>query len=276
MKLSATIRKICIYLVFLIFSFIVLYPLIVVVLDAFKSNLEIFKNPIGFPKELYFKGFQKAFVSGNYLLYFRNSLAVVSVTVLIVLSFASLASYAIGLYRFRGNNYLYFFFLVGTIIPIRLGTLNLFELMIKLNLFDTLLSVILVYSAIGIPLAMFILVPFIRQIPRELVDAAHIDGCSHWQLFLKIVLPLIRPALATVAILTFIQSWNEFYFSLIFLHARNLFTVPLGVSALFGQYQQDMNTAFSVLTIAIVPTILFYSVMSRNFVEGLTAGAVKG
>jgi raffinose/stachyose/melibiose transport system permease protein len=265
-----------IYFLFACQSLIVLLPIYVMVSASFKSNLEMIKNPMGFPSEPFVEGYIKAFKSGEYLLFFRNSLIVAFLTIALVLFFTTMAAYAIGRYRFKGSGALYFFFLAGLIIPLRLGTLNLFELVRSLKIYDNLLSLILIYSAKSVPLAMYILVPFVQQIPTELIDAARVDGCFTWGLYSKIVIPLIRPAMATVALLTFLSTWNDFYYPLIFLSSSTLYTLPLGVAKLFGQYSQDLNTAFSVLTVAIIPTTIIYLLLSRNFIEGLMKGAVKG
>lgn len=265
-----------IYLLFGFQSLVVLLPIYVMVTASFKSNLEMIQNPIGLPREPFLGGYIKAFKTGEYLLYFRNSLFVAFITILLVLFFTTLAAFAIGRYRFKGSGALYFFFLAGLIIPLRLGTLNLFEVIRSLNLYDDLLALMLIYSAKSVPLAMYILVPFVQQIPTELIDAARVDGCYTWGLYTKVVVPLIRPAMATVALLTFLTTWNDFYYPLIFLSSSKLYTLPLGVAKLFGQYSQDLNTAFSVLTVAIIPTTIIYLLLSRNFIEGLMSGAVKG
>ncbi len=269
-------RNALIYIVFLFQSFVVIYPIFIMIISSFKSNLEIYKNPNGPPQNIYLQGYVKAFVRGTFLIYFRNSIFVTLCTIVIVLLVASLAAYALGRYKFRGNSTLYFFFLAGIIIPIRLGVLNLFEVVRALGLYNNLLALILIYSAMGVPMAMFILVPLIRQIPQDLVDAAEMDGCSGWGLFQHIVIPLIRPSLGTVAILTFLPAWNDFFFPLVFIKTNEMMTLPLGVATLFGQFSQDLNTAFSVLTIASLPPILFYLLASRQFIKGIMAGSLKG
>lgn len=264
--------------VYFLFGFqclVVLLPIYVMVSASLKSNLEMIQNPMGLPREPFVEGYIKAFKSGEYLLFFRNSLIVALFTIALVLFFTTMAAFAIGRYKFKGSSALYFFFLAGLIIPLRLGTLNQFEIIRSLHLYDNLISLMLIYSAKSVPLAMYILVPFVQQIPTELIDAARVDGCHNWGLYTKVVIPLIRPAMATVALLTFLSTWNDFYYPLIFLSSTELYTLPLGVAKLFGQFSQDLNTAFSVLTVAIIPTTTIYLLLSRNFIEGLMSGAVK-
>jgi raffinose/stachyose/melibiose transport system permease protein len=162
-------------------------------------------------------------------------------------------------------------------VPIRLGTINIFQTIIALNLNGSLLSLIPVYIAMGLPIAVFVLTAFIRSIPSELVEAARVDGASKWRTYLSLIMPLIRPALATVAIFNLIPIWNDLWFPLIFLRGSEEYrTVTLGVSLLFGQYQTNWTNILSTLSLSAVPLLVLYLLMSKQFIKGLTAGAVKG
>lgn len=161
-------------------------------------------------------------------------------------------------------------------IPIRLGTINILQIMIKIHLFDNILSLVIVYTAMGIPIGVLILTGFIREVPEELSNAARIDGCSEPQIFYKIIVPLIRPALAAVAIINFMPIFNDFWFPLILIRSDNMKTVPLATALLFGQYETQYGLVFAVLTLASVPAIAFYLILSRQFIKGLSAGALKG
>jgi len=161
-------------------------------------------------------------------------------------------------------------------IPIRLGTLDLVRLIKALGLQDTLWSLIPVYVAMGLPIATFVLTAFIKSLPGEMFEAAKIDGASEWRIYTQIVLPLMRPALATVAIFNMIKIWNDFWFPLVFIRAEQSRTVALGVSLLFGQYRTDWTRALSTLSLAAIPMLVLYILLSREFIKGLTAGAVKG
>jgi raffinose/stachyose/melibiose transport system permease protein len=171
---------------------------------------------------------------------------------------------------------LYIFFIAGIMIPIRLGTIDLVRLITALNLQNRLESLIPVYVAMGLPIATFVLTAFIRSLPSEMFDAAKVDGASEWRIYTSIVLPLLRPALATVAIFNMIKIWNDFWFPLVFIRAQQSRTIALGVSLLFGQYRTDWNKALSVLSLAVIPILLLYVLLSREFIKGLTAGATKG
>jgi raffinose/stachyose/melibiose transport system permease protein len=145
-----------------------------------------------------------------------------------------------------------------------------------LGLVDTVFSLIPVYIAMGLPMAVFVLTSFMRGIPHELIDAAHVDGASEWRIYASIMLPLVRPALATVIIFNLIPIWNDLWFPLIFIRAEEQRTVILGVSLLFGQYQSNWTRILSALTLSALPILVLYLLMSKQFIKGLTAGAVKG
>ena len=161
-------------------------------------------------------------------------------------------------------------------IPIRLGTINLFQIVRELGLQDQLVGLIPIYIAMGMPIATFVLTSFIRSIPIELIEAARIDGASELRVYRSVILPLIRPALATVAIFNFIPIWNDLWFPLVLINDQEMRTVMLGVTRLFGQYQTDWTRALAALALAAVPVLVAYLLMSSQFIKGLTAGALKG
>jgi len=171
---------------------------------------------------------------------------------------------------------LFIFFLAGIMIPIRLGILPLYLLMRDLGLIDTPFALILTYAASGMPMAVFLLSVFFRNLPRELEDAARIDGCTEWQTFYRVMLPLVRPGLATVIIINVVPWWNDFFFPLLFLTSNTWKTIPLGMQIFFGQHLIDWSLVFSGMVLASLPLLIVYLIMSRQFIEGLTAGAVKG
>ena len=171
---------------------------------------------------------------------------------------------------------IYFFFMIGMMLPIKIATIRLMELMKALGLFNQLWSIILIYIAMGLPIAVFILTEFIRGLPADLYEAAYIDSARRGKIYYSIVLPLIKPALATVAIYNLVPIWNDLWFPLIFITQEEKKTVLLAVTRLQGQYTTDWPKVFALLTLSALPVILLYLTMSRQFVAGLTAGAVKG
>jgi raffinose/stachyose/melibiose transport system permease protein len=188
----------------------------------------------------------------------------------------SLASYALAKYKFPARIFLYVYFVAGLIIPIRLGTIGIMKTMINLGFFDTPWSLVIVFLAMGIPLGVFILYDFIRMIPEELSNSARIDGCSEHAIFRRIIVPLTKPALATVAIVNFIPVWNDFWFPLVLIRSNEAKTVPLATALLFGQFETNFGMVFAVLTMASLPVMIFYLFLSKYFIKGLTKGALKG
>jgi raffinose/stachyose/melibiose transport system permease protein len=255
---------------------IVLFPIWTLIVNSFKPQKEIFRDPFGLPKDFTFAGYEAAWKTGRFDLYFTNTIIVTVISLTLILLVGSMAAYALAKWKSPVTNVLYIFFIAGLMIPIRLGTIDLVRLIKALNLQDTIWSLIPVYIAMGMPIATFVLTAFIKELPREMFDAAKVDGASEWQIYGTIVLPLMRPALATVAIFNMIKIWNDFWFPLVFIRVEEARTVALGVSLLFGQYRTDWTRALAVLSLAAVPLLILYIVLAREFIKGLTAGAVKG
>src|SRR5438309_5573706 len=192
----------------------------------------------------------------------------------LILLLGAMAGFALAEYRFKGNAWVGLYLALGIMIPIRLGTVSILRIMSDLRLVNTLFALILVYAAQGLPLAVFILQQFMRQVPRDLKDAARIDGMSEYRIF-WLVLPLVRPAVATVAVFTMIPVWNDLWFPLILAPSEESRTVTLGVQQFIGQYVTDWNSVLAALSLAVVPMLVMYGIFSRQLIRGLTAGAVK-
>lgn len=264
------------YVVLTIWSVIVLFPIWTLLINSFKPQKQIFKDPFGLPDTFTLDGYREAWNTGRFDLYFINTIIVTVIALGLILFIGSMAAYALAKWKSPVASFLYVFFIAGLMIPIRLGTLDLVRLIKALNLQDTYWSLIPVYVAMGMPIATFVLTAFIKELPGEMFEAAKIDGASEWQVYSRIVLPLMRPAMATVAIFNMIKIWNDFWFPLVFIRAEESRTVALGVSLLFGQYRTDWTRALAVLSLAAVPMLILYVLLAREFIKGLTAGAVKG
>ncbi|MCB0046156.1 MAG: carbohydrate ABC transporter permease [Caldilineaceae bacterium] len=264
------------YAVLTAWSLVVLFPVWTMLVNSLKPRKEIFRNPFNFPPEITWEGYQSVWANGHFELYFRNSLFVTVLSLLTILLLGSMAAYALANWESPAAGFVYIFFLAGLMIPIRLGTINILQIVIALGLSDTIYSLFPVYIAMGLPITVFILTTFIRSIPREIGDAARVDGANEWRIYSRIVLPLIRPALATSAIFNLIPIWNDLWFPLIFIRADQHRTVMLGASLLFGQYQTDWTSILAVLTLSSLPILILYLLMSKQFIQGLTGGAVKG
>lgn len=255
---------------------VVLFPIWTMVINSVKPRLDIFKNPFGLPTTITFEGYTNAWSAGRFDIYFRNSLFITLLSLVLVLFLGSLAAYALASWNSRWSRLAYLFFIAGLMIPIRLGTINLFQIIQRLGLTDNVLSLLPVYVAMSLPIATFVLTEFIRGVPGELRDAAYVDGASEWRIYSSIILPLVRPALATVAIFNLIPIWNDLWFPLIFIRAESQRTVMLGVTLLFGQYQTNWTNILAVLTLSALPLLVLYLLFANQFIKGLTAGAVKG
>ena len=264
------------YITLSIQAIITLYPILLMLLTSFKTNKDIFTNPYGLPTIWAFKNYFSIILKSNYFIYFRNSIFVTIVSILLILILSLLPSYILAKYKFFGNNFIYLYFLAGIMIPIRLGTLNIVQTMNRLSLNDSLFSLILIYTAMGIPFGILILTNFIKDIPEELSNAARIDGCNEYGIFRRIIIPNIRPAITAAAIINLLPIWNDFWFPLILVNSDNLKTIPLATANLFGQFQTDFGLVFAALSLASFPMIIFYLIISKQFIRGIEAGALKG
>lgn len=264
------------HVVLIFWTFLVLFPLWTMVVNSFKFKFDIYTDPFGLPKKWNFESYVSVITDGDFFLYFRNSLFVTLGSIFLVLLFGAMASYALVNWKHKASRFLYLFFIAGMMLPIKIGSIRLLQLIKGLGLLNTLWGLFPVYTAMGLPIAVFVLTEFIRQIPAELTEAAVIDGATRNKVFTIIILPLLRPALATVAIYNLIPFWNDLWFPLIFINQDAHKTLLLGVTRLFGQYMTDWSRILAVLTLSAIPVLVIYLTMSKNFIRGLTAGAVKG
>jgi raffinose/stachyose/melibiose transport system permease protein len=265
-----------IHAVLVIYTIIALFPAVLVVMNSMKERLAIFGSPYTPPTPETFDlvGYQTVFSSARFDLFFLNSLIVTVVSLTVILVISSMAAFALSEYNFRGNTLLGLYLSIGIMVPIRLGTVSLLQMMVGLKLANTLWALILVYVAAGIPLAVFILTQFFRTVPKELKDAARVDGASEYRVFL-LALPLVRPALGTVAIFNMIPIWNDLWFPLILAPAERTKTIILGAQVFLGQFVNDWNAVLAALSLAVLPVVVLYVVFSRQLIRGLTQGAVK-
>ncbi|KAF1040272.1 MAG: L-arabinose transport system permease protein AraQ [Herbaspirillum frisingense] len=266
-----------VHFVLCIYAVIALFPIALILINSVKTRNAIFEGPMALPtaETLTLVGFQKVLSGTHFLLYFGNSLVVTIGSLVLIVLFGAMAGWALSEYKFPGNRFLNFFLAIGIMIPIRLGTVSILQLIVALDLINTRTALILVYTAQGLPLAVMILSEYIRQIPTELKDAARCDGVGEIAIFFQVILPLIRPAIATVAVFTMIPAWNDLWFPLILAPGEDTRTVTLGVQQFIGQYATDWNSVLAVLSMAVIPILLLYVAFSRQLIRGLTSGAVK-
>ncbi|MBO5571085.1 MAG: carbohydrate ABC transporter permease [Clostridia bacterium] len=264
------------HIIMVIWSFIAMAPVWMLLINTLKTKKEIYLNPFGLPKNWTLDNYKSIISDNNFLNYFRNSFLVVVISLAMILFLGSLAAYALAHWRTKTSGAIYFFMIVGMMLPIKIATIRLLEIMKNLGLLNTLWSLYPVYIAMGLPTAVFILTEFIHGLPSELYEAGFMDGASRFHIYYKIVIPLIRPALATVAIYNLVPIWNDLWFPLIFITTESQKTVLLAVTKLQGQYTTDWPKLLTILAMSALPVIALYLTMSQSFIKGLTAGAVKG
>jgi raffinose/stachyose/melibiose transport system permease protein len=254
-----------------------LLPILLVFMNSFKSRDAIFNDPLAWPTADTFSliGYTKVLGRSDVLHYFSNSFVVTVASLFFILLFGAMAAWALTEYRFAGNRWLRLFFAFGIMVPIRLGTVSILQLMVQFELVNTLTALVIVYVAQGLPLAVMILSEFMGQVPGELKDAARCDGVDEFRIFFQVILPLLRPAIATVAVFTMVPIWNDLWFPLILAPSEKTQTITLGIQQFVGQYATDWNAVLASLSLAIVPVVSLYALFSRQLIRGITAGAVK-
>ena len=259
------------------YTLIALLPVILVLFNSFKSRAAIFGSPLSLPTPETFDliGYTTVLKQGDFIGYFANSLIVTIASLFFVLLFGAMAAFALSEYRFRGNTMMGLYLALGIMIPIRLGTVAILQLMVASGLVNTLTSLVLVYTAQGLPLSIFILSEFMKQVSDDLKNAGRIDALSEYQIFFRLVLPLVRPAMATVAVFTMIPIWNDLWFPLILAPSEATKTVTLGAQNFIGQFTTNWNAVLSALSLAILPVLILYLIFSRQLIRGITSGAVK-
>ncbi len=269
--------RVAVHVVLLLYTALCLGPVLLVAVNSFKSRAAIFGAPLSLPGPTTFDliGYKTVLGQGVFLNYFLNSMIVTCGSLAAVLLFGAMAAFALSEYRFRGNTFLGLFLALGIMVPIRLGTVAILNMMVAAHLVNTHLGLILIYTAQGLPIAVFILSEFMQGVSKDLKDAGRIDGLSEYTIFFRLVLPLVRPAVATVAVFTMIPIWNDLWFPLILAPGEGTKTVTLGAQAFIGQYVTNWNAVLAALTLAIMPVLVLYLAFSRQLIRGITAGAVK-
>lgn len=251
-------------------------PILWVLFTALKERGRVIVDPLALPKGTWhWDNFVVAWVQGGFSKYFGNSLIVSLATVLLILVLALLAAYSFARINFVGKRVLFITFLLGLTIPLSVLIIPLFYLIRNLNLINSPWSLILPQVAKQLPFAILLLYSFIRQLPREIMDAGLIDGCSHRHLLSHIVLPLTRPALLTLLVFNFMWSWNQFLLPWVLIHEDAARTLPVGLNNFQGRYVTDVPLLMAGTTITFMPVILIYLIFQRHFIRGVTAGALK-
>ena len=270
-------KKVLIYVALIFWALVDLFPVYWMFTFSLKSNAEIFgENVVGLPKEWLWANYTQALGTGNMLVYFKNSIIVAVSTIILVLFVALMATYALTRLVWKGKKQLNKFFMLGLTIPIHASIVPIYITLSRLHLLNSYLTLIIPYSAFSLAMGILICTGFMNELPREMDEAACIDGCGVWGIFFRIIVPLMRPAVSTVGIYTFLQCWNELMFANVFISDSAFKTLPVGIQALSGQYTTSWGPIGAALVMATFPTLLVYIFLSKKIQESFIAGAVKG
>ncbi|MDR1636105.1 MAG: carbohydrate ABC transporter permease [Treponema sp.] len=259
----------------IVYAVLIFYPLFNMVISSLKATREIFQNPFGLPETFQFENYKAVWIDRGFGRYFKNSFFVTAVSMIFVVFLGSMAAFGVSRYRYRLRTWIYMLFLSGIMLPLKAAIIPLFMIIKNLGLMDKHVSVILIFIAMGLPSTVFILSGFMKTIPMDLEYAARIDGCNDWMIYRRIVMPVTGSAIALVTIYNAVPIWNDFFFPLVFIQSDSLKTLPIGLSTFFGQYATNWSLLFTGLSIAILPMLFLYLFMSKYFIRGMTAGAIK-
>jgi raffinose/stachyose/melibiose transport system permease protein len=257
-----------------VYALAALAPLLIMALGSLRTEQDLATKPIGFPVHPAFENYAKAWADGGFSSYFVNSIVVTVGSVVLGTGVSVLAAYPLARYRFRGQGLLTAYFLAGLMLPIRLGIVPVFYLLNSIGLIDSRIGLICVYAASGVPFAIFVLTAFFRALPNELEEAARIDGAGEMRIFARIMVPMVRPALTTVALFQFIPLWNDFFFPLVLME-DDKYTLPVGLTRFVAEFEAAHAQLYAGLVITTIPLVLLFLLATKQIVAGLTAGMTK-
>lgn len=272
-RVAAT--RLGVYAVLTLYAVVAFGPILLVLIGSLRPSADIIRDPIGFPTAVDFSNYVRAWNSASLGTYFVNSILVTvcSVALCVVVSVA--AAFILTRRIFRGRGFLAAFFVAGLMVPAKLGLLPVFYMFQAGGLIDSPVGLVLLYAAGGIPFTVFVLMGFMRGLPYELEEAARLDGANDGRIFLSVIVPLVRPAIAVVTIFQFAPTWNDFFYPLVLLRDPAKYTIPVGLTRFFGEYSADRGTLFAGLVIALLPLAVVFAFASRQIMSGLTAGISK-
>ena len=258
----------------LLYTLIAVALILITVLSSFKTKSDLVHNTLGFPQSFTLDNYEQVLFEDKFWLYFINSTVLAVGGVALLLFISSMAGYGLSKFRFKGRSGLRTYFLMGLMFPIQLGILPLFVMLRGLDLINNLFGLILLYAA-NMSFAVFVLSNFLRTVPDALIECARIDGASEFRIYWKIILPMSRPVLSTVGLISFVTMWNDFYMPLVFLTKENVRTLTLGVYRYMNNFLENWHLVFAAVTVALVPVIVVFFLFSNQIIAGLTGGAVK-
>ena len=275
-RVRSTARNVVLYAIVVVVGAFVLVPLAFGVMGGFKDNAQLSTNPIGLPSPWILSNYTEILASPEFWRPLWNSTLIAVLTTVIVVGASAMAAFVFARFAFRGREVLFMLFAVGLMFPFAVAILPLFILLRTFGLLDNPFGVILPQAAFGLPVTIIILRGFFRAIPSEVEEAATLDGCGAFGFFWRILLPMARPALATVSVLAVVASWNNFMLPLVVFNDPSWWTIPVGVQQFQGQYASDTARVLAYVVLAMVPALAFFAVAERQLVGGLATGATKG
>jgi raffinose/stachyose/melibiose transport system permease protein len=275
-KIDRSTGRIAQYLILILVSILILGPIVLSFVGGLKTNGQLLAHPFAIPHPVMWSNYSNVLTGSSFWRQVGNSALVMVATTLLVLALASTSAFVFARFTFQGREAIFTYFTLGLLFPASVAILPLYILIRQLGLVDTMWGVILPQVAFQLPISILILRNFFIAIPRELEDAAYVDGATTTEFFLRILLPLSRPGLSAVAVLTMVLSWNNYFLPLVVLNSEKNYTLPLGVMQYQGQFSSDWGAILAFLSLAMVPAIIFYLFAERQIIAGLTAGAVKG
>ena len=273
-RFSARSKRAGLFLLAILLLFLFGFPFIFVLITSFKSQMGYMRDLWGFPRELFLGNYTKV-LSLTFLTYFLNSLLISSLSVGIGILAASLASYAFARVRFRLSKPLFMIFLIGMMIPAHTTLIPIYQLINRIGLYNSKFALLGPYISFTMPISVFIITQFFREVPEEILDAATIDGSGPLRTFWNIMMPLSTPAIATVGIYNFLQTWNEFIFALVLVTKTSEKTLPLGIRDFYGVESVNIPAVLTAVLVGSLPVMLFYFFAQEQVINGLSAGAVK-
>jgi raffinose/stachyose/melibiose transport system permease protein len=260
---------------FSIFALVIIYPIIWLGLSGLKSNSDFFLNTWSLPEEWFWSNYKAAWDAGIGQ-FFLNSVYVTVVSVITVLFLGSMAAYGLSRFQFKGQNLVLILILSGLMLAPQVSLIPLYKLLQGFGLYNTYWALVLPYVAFQLPFSIFLMRSYFLSIPRELEESAIIDGCNTWKVYRHIIIPMGKPIIASCALLTGMNVWNEFMFALVFVEDSSLRTIPVGLMNLRSQLNTNFGIQLAGLAISALPMIIAYIIFQKQFVRGLTAGSVKG
>ncbi|MCB0965849.1 MAG: carbohydrate ABC transporter permease [Ilumatobacter sp.] len=267
--------RIGLYVVALVTMAVIVVPLVFSVLGGFRSSQQLSADPVGLPNPWIWENYEMLLRSGDFWRQVWNSTLIAMLTTLVVIPAASMAAFVLARYEFRGRELVYGLFTIGLLFPVAVAILPLFIVLRQVGLLSNPLGVALPQAAFALPISIVIMRPFFRAIPQSLQDAARIDGCGPLRFYWHVMLPLSRPVLSTIAVITIVGSWNAFLLPLLVLIDPDQHTLPIGVNNVSAQFSTDYSVVLAYTTLSMIPALLFYALAERQIIGGLTSGAVK-